>query len=128
MRIDVGELRNDLVTNSAIVGQTQAAISGQTIIELSFFNYLLQPLVPTSLRVMSDAGAFDVNQEVSQHYIGTAGEDNTKIYGRWITEGNKMRVTGSNVQSQLVINNAYANRLTNFNTETQQYVKFKFID
>lgn len=130
MRIVVGELRNDLVTNSSIIGQTQQAISGQTILQLQFFNYLREPLTPTSVSVLNSElspNAFRVVAEYSGHAIGRAGDENVTVQSRWYTEENLMKVTGSPVSNTNVINYVYSFQLTELATEAQTYTKFKYI-
>lgn len=109
---------------------TQAAISGQTILQLQFFNYLREPLTPSYVSVLNSeltSNAFRVIAEYSGHAIGRAGTDASTVQSRWFTEDNLMMVTGSPTASTNEINYVYGFKLTELATVDQTYTKFKYI-
>lgn len=110
------------------MGKTPIELNGVTILEVDFKNYALQPINPNSLRVsvVQTGQGFQVTTTPEQHPIGH--REGGRYQAAFYIENNKLKVVGTAVASQAVIDEAYEIRLTSIQTTEFNYTKFKFIN
>lgn len=97
------------------------------MIELEFYNYLLQPLSPNVLTtnvVIPTTSEFEVTEAPAVHEIGTIGE--VRYRGRWYIEEGKLKVQSLNASEELITNVKYW-KLSGLTTSERTYSKFKFM-
>ena len=127
IKVKIGSHDDNLFTNQSIVGKPTSDYTNKIVIELEFYNYLLQPLSPNVLttNVVVPAGnEFEVDETPAVHEIGTIGE--TRYRGRWYIEEGKLKVLSLNAGSELITSVKYWN-LSGLTTSERIYSKFKFM-
>lgn len=85
------------------------------VIELQFFDYLLQPINASVINIQPQGGSvtFDITPTSSRHAIANA--DGELVYASWIVEGSKLIATGAyNTATSAITNELlyYINSLT----------------
>lgn len=128
MRIVVGELRNDLVTNQSLVGKTIAQAQELPAIQLKLYDYALRPLEVQSISVQNPSAikAFTVDATPTDHILGVRGES-TNLNAKWSVTGNTMDVIINPFGLEEVINSIASYRLQQLTTTSGTYTKFRFL-
>lgn len=95
--MQVGDLANDAITNTEIIGKTRPELAGVTIYEVDILDKMYREREPDSIRAYINGGYINITKERLGHSYGRTSGGGT-FAGYWQIEGNKLIVKGSDDQ------------------------------
>lgn len=95
--MQVGDLANDAITNTEIIGKTRPELAGVTIYEVDILDKMYREREPDSIIVNINENNIQITREQSVHAYGKTSGTGT-FGGYWQIEGNKLIVKGSDDQ------------------------------
>ena len=95
--MQVGDLANDAITNTEIIGKTRPELAGVTIYEVDILDKMGREREPDSIRSYINGDYINITKERLGHSYGKTSGTGT-FGGYWQIEGNKLIVKGSDDQ------------------------------
>ena len=116
------------MTNQALVGKTRTELIGQTFIEVSFTDYLGQPLqgIRSIIEVATTGNEYRVTPEAGIHPFATLNTGGN-MNANWVIEENRLRVYGGSTTGIQVVTEVFKFLFQSLQTAEKEYTKFKFI-
>lgn len=110
-----------------MVGKTLAQISNQVVLELEFFDYLLNPIEPRQNVIVRDGTSTEyvITDVDMAHPFGHRDGSSFQVF--WRVESNKMILTAAESSRNQVINMIYYFAMKQFDTTEKSYTKFKYL-